>query len=149
MFLVLGARGFVGSILVNHLKLNAYPYIGLNRNSTALKNEKNLSDCLQRLKPSFLLNTAGFTGKPNVDGCESAKYQSLLGNAVLPGIIREVCEDLHIPWGHISSGCIYSGRRDDGNGWTEEDEPNFSFRSPPGSFYSDTKALGEEVLEGA
>ena len=33
----------------------------------------------------------------------------LQGNAVLPGIIREVCEDLKIPWGHVSSGCIYSG----------------------------------------
>jgi len=84
-----------------------------------------------------------------VDACESAKYECLQGNAVLPGIIREVCEDLKIPWGHISSGCIYSGRRDDGKGWTEEDEPNFSFRSPPCSFYSGTKALGEEVLEGA
>ena len=90
-----------------------------------------------------------FTGKPNVDACESAKYESLQGNAVLPGIIREVCEDLKIPWGHISSGCIYSGRRADGEGWSEEDEPNFSFRSPPCSFYSGTKALGEEVLEGA
>jgi dTDP-4-dehydrorhamnose reductase len=85
---------------------------------------------------------------PNVDACESAKYESLHGNAVLPGIIREVCEDLKIPWGHVSSGCIYSGRRADGEGWTEDDEPNFSFRSPPCSFYSGTKALGEEVLRG-
>jgi dTDP-4-dehydrorhamnose reductase len=67
----------------------------------------------------------------------------------LPGVIREVCEDLNIPWGHVSSGCIFSGRRQDGKGWAEEDEPNFSFRSPPCSFYSGTKALGEEVLEGA
>ena len=38
------------------------------------------------------------------------------------------------------------------NGWrrvTEDDDPNFSFRSPPCSFYSGSKALGEEVLEGA
>ena len=64
-------------------------------------------------------------GKPNVDACEDAKYDCLQGNAVLPGIIREVCEDLKIPWGHVSSGCVYSGRRSDGKGWTEEDEPNF------------------------
>jgi len=149
MFVVLGASGFVGSILVHHLKLNSYPCIGLNRNSIVLKNEKDLADCLKGLKPSFILNAAGFTGKPNVDACESAKYECLQGNAVLPGIIREVCEDLKIPWGHISSGCIYSGRRADGEGWSEEDEPNFSFRSPPCSFYSGSKALGEEVLEGA
>jgi UDP-glucose 4,6-dehydratase len=34
-------------------------------------------------------------------------------------------------------------------GWKEDDVPNFSFRSPPCSFYSGTKALGEEVLEDA
>ena len=84
-----------------------------------------------------------------MDACEFAKYECLQGNAVLPGIIREVCEDLKLPWGHISSGCIYSGRRDDGKGWKEKDEPNFSFRSPPCSFYSGSKALGEEILQGA
>jgi dTDP-4-dehydrorhamnose reductase len=99
--------------------------------------------------PRFLINAAGFTGKPNVDACELAKADCLYGNAVLPGGIREVCEDLKIPWGHVSSGCIYSGRRQDGKGWAEDDVPNFSFRSPPCSFYSGTKALGEEVLEGA
>ncbi|MEC9123579.1 MAG: sugar nucleotide-binding protein, partial [Verrucomicrobiota bacterium] len=62
---------------------------------------------------------------------------------------RESCEATGIPWGHVSSGCIYSGERPGGGGWTETDEPNFSFRSPPTSFYSGSKALGEEVLEGA
>jgi dTDP-4-dehydrorhamnose reductase len=112
-------------------------------------NPRDLSAFLKSSKATHLINTAGFTGKPNVDACELAKYECLQGNAVLPGIIRKVCEDLKIPWGHISSGCIYSGRRSDGKGWTEEDEPNFSFRSPPCSFYSGTKALGEEVLDGA
>jgi UDP-glucose 4,6-dehydratase len=67
----------------------------------------------------------------------------------LPGVIGEICEDLNIPCDHVSSGCIYSGRRPDGMGWTEDDEPNFSFRSLPCSFYNGFKALGEEVLEGA
>jgi UDP-glucose 4,6-dehydratase len=31
-------------------------------------------------------------------------------------------------------------------GFTEEDTPNFSFRSPPCSFYSGTKALAEEAI---
>jgi UDP-glucose 4,6-dehydratase len=108
-----------------------------------------LSDFITHNQISFVINVAGHTGKPNVDACELAKAECLSGNAVLPGIIREVCEDLKIPWGHVSSGCIYSGRRSDGDGWAEDDEPNFSFRSPPCSFYSGTKALGEEVLEGA
>ena len=108
-----------------------------------------LSSWIREHKPTFLLNAAGFTGKPNVDACERDKSDCLFGNAVLPGRIREVCEEYRIPWGHVSSGCIYSGSRPDGEGWSEEDEPNFSFRSPPCSFYSGTKALGEEVLKDA
>ena len=34
------------------------------------------------------------------------------------------------------------------HGYTESDEPNFSFRSPPCSFYSGAKALGEEAIKG-
>ena len=34
------------------------------------------------------------------------------------------------------------------HGFTETDAPNFSFRRPPCSFYSGTKALGEEAIAG-
>ena len=149
MLLILGGSGYVGSVFDNYLSKTDTEVKVACRNELDYSNQASLVALLKDLRASFVINAAGFTGKPNVDACEFAKYECLQGNAVLPGIIREVCEDLKIPWGHISSGCIYSGRRDDGNGWTEEDEPNFSFRSPPCSFYSGTKALGEEVLEGA
>jgi dTDP-4-dehydrorhamnose reductase len=53
-----------------------------------------------------------------------------------------------VPWGHVSSGCIFTGARPDGSGFTETDAPNFTFRQNNCSFYSGTKALGEEVLAG-
>ena len=59
----------------------------------------------------------------------------------LPGIIREVCEDLKIPWGHVSSGCIYSGRRPDGKGWTEEDDQIFLFGHHHAVFTVEPKLL--------
>ncbi|MDA8806914.1 sugar nucleotide-binding protein [Opitutales bacterium] len=149
MFVILGSTGYIGSKIADFLTKNKRELIGVFRSDVDYTNPKILIEFLRSKKLTFLINAVGFTGKPNVDACESAKYECLQGNAVLPGIIREVCEDLKIPWGHISSGCIYSGRRTDGKGWSEEDEPNFSFRSPPCSFYSGTKALGEEVLEGA
>ena len=122
---------------------------GISRTEIDYTNPKILNEFLRSKKPRFLINAAGYTGKPNVDACELAKADCLDGNAVLPGTIRQVCEELNITWGHVSSGCIFSGRRLDGGGWTEDDDPNFSFRSPPCSFYSGSKALGEEVLEGA
>lgn len=148
MYLLLGKNGFVAKVFEKYLNVR-YEVISVSRDDFNYYDKDFLSSFILKNKVNVLLNAAGFTGKPNVDACESAKCECLQGNAVLPGIIREVCEDLKIPWGHVSSGCIYSGRKSDGGGWLEEDEPNFSFRSPPCSFYSGTKALGEEVLDGA
>jgi dTDP-4-dehydrorhamnose reductase len=104
------------------------------------------TNLLKEMRPEFLINCAGYTGKPNVDACELHKSECVFGNVVLPGIISTACERAGVPWGHVSSGCIYNGAKPDGSGFKETDPPNFSFRSPPCSFYSGTKALGEEVL---
>ena len=149
MFLILGSSGYIGSKIFHLLKENDRKVVGISRSEIDYTNPKILKEFLRSKKPRFLINAAGYTGKPNVDACELAKADCLDGNSVLPGTIRQVCEELNITWGHVSSGCIYSGRRSDGEGWTEDDSPNFSFRSPPCSFYSGSKALGEEVLEGA
>jgi UDP-glucose 4,6-dehydratase len=149
MLLILGSSGHVGSKIFHFLTKNERDVIGISRSEIDYSNPKILKEFLRSKKPRFLINAAGYTGKPNVDACELVKGNCLDGNAVLPGVIRQVCEELKITWGHVSSGCIYSGRRSDGSGWTENDSPNFSFRSPPCSFYSGSKALGEEVLEAA
>ena len=148
MVILFGGSGFVGSsFLTASIKCN-FSILSVSQLEVDYYDAHKLRLFLLDKKASFVINAAGFTGQPNVDACETAKYECLRGNSVLPGIIREVCEELRIPWGHVSSGCIYSGRRSDGAVWTEEDEPNFSFQSP-NSFYSRTKALGEEVLECA
>jgi len=46
-------------------------------------------------------------------------------------------------------GCIFTGAHPDGSGFSEEDAPNFDFRHNNCSFYSGSKALGEEILRGA
>ena len=147
-YLLLGKNGYVGKkfSLLQNLSDNL---ISIGRDTVNYCDKKLLGEFIKQNHIDFVINAAGYTGKPNVDACELAKAKRSFGNSVLPGVIREVCEDLNIPWGHVSSGCIYSGRRPDGGGWREDDEPNFSFRSQPCSFYSGTKALGEEVLEGA
>lgn len=149
MILVLGGSGYVGSHFLNILSKRGIEARGLSRSEVDYTNTEVFTKFMKELKPEFVINCAGYTGKPNVDACEKDKAETLMGNAVLPGRIREACEATSTPWGHVSSGCIYSGRRADGGGFSEEDAPNFAFRSPPCSFYSGTKALGEEVLEGA
>lgn len=45
------------------------------------------------------INLAGYTGKTNVDDCETDRANCLAGNAVLPGIVAEACSAIDIAWG--------------------------------------------------
>jgi dTDP-4-dehydrorhamnose reductase len=149
MLLLLGGTGYVGQAFCELFDRNSVQYRSVSRKEIDYTNRDQLTRLLRETKPEFVINSAGYTGKPNVDACELHKAECLDGNAVLPGIIREVCEAANVPWGHVSSGCIYTGQHEDGSGFTEEDAPNFSFRTNNCSFYSGCKALGEECLVGA
>jgi len=146
MIYLLGGSGYVGHAYQALLARKGIPFRNLRRADVNYADRATLTDLLRREKPEFLINAAGYTGKPNVDACELHKSECLDGNAVLPGTIALACADTGVPWGHVSSGCIYTGARPDGSGFTETDTPNFSFRTNNCSFYSGTKALGEEVL---
>ena len=148
MIYLLGGSGYVGHAYQALFRLKGVAYRNLSRSEVDYTDGETLRSALLRDRPEFLVNAAGYTGKPNVDACELHKPECLLGNAVLPGIVAQACEEAGVPWGHVSSGCIYSGDGPGGKGFTELDAPNFTFRSGHCSFYSGTKGLGEEVLAG-
>jgi dTDP-4-dehydrorhamnose reductase len=148
MIYLLGGSGYVGQAYQALLSRKGLPFKNLQRSGLDYTDVATLTAALRRDRPSFLINAAGYTGKPNVDACELHKTECLFGNAVLPGRIAAACEVAGVPWGHVSSGCIYTGARSDGSGFTEDDAPNFTFRQNNCSFYSGTKALGEEILAG-
>ena len=149
MIYLLGGSGYVGSAYQALLARRGLPFRNVRRADFDYTDRVKLTELLRREKPAFLINAAGYTGKPNVDACELHKSECLMGNAVLPGTIARACADAGVPWGHVSSGCIFTGKRADGAGFTESDPPNFTFRTDNCSFYSGTKALGEETLAGA
>jgi dTDP-4-dehydrorhamnose reductase len=148
MIYLLGGSGYVGQAYQQLLEKKGIPFRNIRRVDVDYSDVGRLVEMLRKDRPEFLINAAGYTGKPNVDACELHKAECLFGNAVLPGRIAQACEAAEVPWGHVSSGCIFTGTRPDGSGFTEEDAPNFSFRQNNCSFYSGTKALGEEVLAG-
>ncbi len=174
MILILGGSGYMGGAFVAELNRRKASFATLSRRQVDYTRFDKLREYLQAAKPSFVLNAAGYTGKPNVDACELDKAGTLAGNTLLPQTIAHACAALQIPWGHVSSGCIYSGakvlaqgqlrtekdltrpelrRLVEGtpsaiHGFIETDAPNFSFRDEPCSFYSGTKALGEEAIAG-
>lgn len=149
MILLLGGQGYVGQAIYRSLTEARLSCQVISRRSVDYSQHDELVKLLKNSRASFVINAAGYTGKPNVDACEIHRTECLAGNAVLPGVIRSACEQTATPWGHVSSGCIFTGAKPDSRGFSEEDAPNFTFRQNNCSFYSGCKALGEEVLEGA
>ena len=174
MILLLGASGYIGDAFACELRRRQWPFTPVSRRDVDYTRFDVLMGFLKKNKPEFIVNAAGYTGKPNVDACEIAQADTLAGNTLLPQTIAHACAVIGIPWGHVSSGCIYSGAKvtvggrtrvekdlskpelralvekspASVHGFTETDAPNFSFRDPPCSFYSGTKALAEEAIAG-
>ena len=151
MILIFGGNGYVGGAFGRYFERASLPYRLLSRRDVDCARSASVRNLLKESRPEFVINCAGYTGKPNVDACEAHKAECLEGNAVLPAVLREVLREFDIPWGHVSSGCIFTGHRQLSReltleGFREEDAPNFSFRQNNCSFYSGTKALGEEAL---
>jgi dTDP-4-dehydrorhamnose reductase len=151
MVFLLGASGYVGRCFAEFLKGRKVEVMALSRAEHNYADPGSLKKLLRTYRPEFLINAAGFTGKPNVDACEKEKGETLFANTVLPLFIAEACAAEGIRWGHVSSGCVYQGAKgidSSGNpiGFREEDPPNFDFHSGSCSFYSGTKAMAEEHL---
>lgn len=105
-----------------------------------------IKDTIEHINPDIVINCAGYTGKPNVDACETQKEACFYGNVTYPKEIAKACAEVGTPFGHVSSGCIYNGYD---KVFTEEDAPNFSFESGYCSYYSGTKADGEKAILAA
>ena len=175
MILLLGASGYVGQAFSAELRRRRWSFIPLTRRAFDYTSFDILFDYVRKMRPEFIVNAAGYAPNPNVDACESAREEVLCANALLPQTIARVCLMTNTPWGHVSSGSIYTGakvasewgrmriERDLNRpemrklfaahpekfcGFTEWDEPNFSFRHAPCNFYSGTKALAEEAIRG-
>jgi UDP-glucose 4,6-dehydratase len=172
MILLLGASGYFGKAFALELRRRGHSFIPLTRQALDYTRFDLLFDYLRTMKPEFVINAAGFLCQPEEGEPEGAREQAMLANALLPQMIARVCLMTKTPWGHISSGSIYSGakimeggelrvekdlsrpgvreafEREPGNfrGFTELDDPNFSFRAEPCGFYSGTKALAEEAI---
>src|SRR5262245_45030149 len=156
MIVLLGASGYIGQAFAQFLRKRNTPFTTLARKDVDYTRFDALVKFLRETKPAFLVNAAGYTGRPNVDACEVAQADTLNGNTVLPQTISQACEATNTPWGHVSSGCIFTGAkivenghshvekdltrpdlraiadqaREKIRGFTEADEPNFSFRQP-------------------
>ncbi len=157
--LLLGGTGYVGEAFAAELGRRGWRHHVLRRAEADHTRFGTLLEVLRSSRWDFLVHCAGFTGKPDVDACELARADTLLGNTLLgntllPQTVAHACSAAGVAWGPVSSGCIDTGAKVVENGglrvepdmtapsvrallsldcsairgFTEADEPNFSFR---------------------
>jgi len=141
---LMGASGYVGNEFRKQLIVRDLEFVELSRETHDYYHVPHLIQALESTGVDLLINCAGYTGKPNVDAVEDNKDVAYRANVELARQVAQVCALGQIRLVHISSGCIYSGDKN-GKGYTEDDEPNFTFET--GSYYAGTKALAETLVE--
>ena len=146
--LILGG-GYIGNHLFDRLKRSChveqitqklvdYTYTNVHSGSTDFKSY------LHDKRFDVAVNCSGYTGYPNVDGCEDEKWECWRYNVTAPVRTNETLNLFKIPVIHISSGCIYEGDEF----FTENHMPNLGLYTDHSSFYSKSKHAGELALEG-
>ena len=172
MFFLLGASGYVGNAFQRKLVRRGLAHEPLSRQRLDYTKFRVLLDALKQHRPKLVIHCGGFTGKPNVDACETARSETILGNIVLAQTVAQACDAAGVRLGAISSGCVFNGAKlqnDDGtwttcpdlnapdlapllashsariHGFGDDEAPNFTFEHGS-SFYSGTKAIAEKTL---
>lgn len=172
MILLLGATGYIGQAFAREMQRRKKCFIPLSRGAFDYTQFELLFEYVRHIRPTLVVNAAGYSGRPNRDACENERMATFKANTLLPQTVSRVCLLTNTPLGHVSSGCIYSGAKvsrrgviriernlntpelrdlfeshpERFSGFTELDDPNCTFREGPCSFLSGTKALAEEGL---
>jgi dTDP-4-dehydrorhamnose reductase len=137
-----GKTGYLGQKMVQTLQAMGYnPVCAESR----LENGEDMEREITRVKPDFIINTAGLTGKSNLDWCETHRPETIRVNIIGTLNLIDIAYRHNVHVTNISTGALY--KFDDkhpvgsGIGFTEEDEPNFDK-----AFYTKMKIYLEKVM---
>src|ERR1700730_6509134 len=123
MILLLGATSYVGQGFARALRRRKDSFIPLSRNAFDYTRFEFLFDYVRKVNPDLVINAADCAEKPNGDSGEADRTEMLQINTLLPQTIARVCSVTNTPFGHVSSGSIYSGAKIAENGGVRiEDE---------------------------
>ncbi len=141
-FLIYGKTGWIGGMLGRLLEEGNHKYF---YGSARLQDRRAIEEDIFRCRPTNILNAAGLTGRPNVDWCEAHKREVVQTNVLGVLNLIDVAHASSVHVTNFATGCIYSYDEEHpigGAGFTETDVPNFR-----GSYYSNTKAMVEELIQ--
>src|SRR5437588_570612 len=91
MITLLGSTAYIGQAFLQAMTERGWPVHAPTRQQVNYTDFTALRSYLETTKPAFLINAAGYTGKPNVDACEEHKADTLQGNALFPAMVGHVC----------------------------------------------------------
>jgi len=136
--LILGSQGMLGHVVEQYFQQKGHITKGTSRsgdNNTyafdAMKNVKDIESFIDEFKPDAVVNCVGILNKV----AEDNKPLAVMANSYLPHYVDTVCRNKGVKFVHISTDCVFNGKRD--GGYTET-----SFRDAI-DFYGRSKGLGE------
>lgn len=141
--LILGATGMLGHMVYRYFEqLGTYELFNsvyrtpLNESSIVcnVKDQDALASLFDRTRPEIVINCIGALVQESKENPTSAIYL----NALLPHVLKVLCNQYQAKLIHISTDCVFSGKK---GGYAEDD-----FRDAD-DVYGRSKALGEILDE--
>jgi len=147
-FLILGGSGMLGHVLWEYARDRSNAFVGLrsippfhedlySTQRTILgidaANVSTIEQCLKTVKPTCIINCIGITKQSK----EMLDLETTIRvNSLFPHVLARLCSEHQIRLIHLSTDCVYSGKKGQ---YVEEDEAD------PVDFYGRSKLLGEPM----
>ena len=135
---ITGATGTLGRSFARACAARALPFVLTDRRRLPIEDEAAARRILAELKPSAVINTAGFV---RVDEAEREVDACMAANADGAGRLAGVCAAEDVPFVTFSSDLVFDGRK--GAPYLESDAPN------PLNVYGRSKAEAERLVAEA
>lgn len=137
--LVMGANGMAGHMIAVYFMERGYQVTGFDRRLPTYCTQGLRGDAQDKDAVRDLVRNGGYTAVINCIGllnqfAEDDKALAAYLNAYFPHFLADITKDLPTQVVHMSTDCVFSGKR---GGYTEEDLRDGE------SFYDRSKALGE------
>lgn len=133
--LITGKNGQIASCLEEVARELEIDCVALSRQELDLTNIKSIEASLKPIKPSIVVNTAGFT---DVEGAEKSDQHTLSVNSTGAGNLALICHQNNIPIIHLSTDYVYDGEQR--KPYLETDDTN------PVNKYGRSKLAGERLV---
>ena len=139
--LVLGSSGLIGHQVCNYLKtfdnfiLFDLAHTRKLTNDTILldiRDEKKIDELIFQIKPNYIINCVGIL----INGSKKDPASAIFLNAYMPHHLKKIADEINAKLIHISTDCVFSGKKGQYN---EDDEKDGE------GIYARTKALGEII----